>query len=318
LKFLFHDGMLHKLASRLHRRDAAPDPAPFPFILRLPANMPRRLIVNADDLGLSPSVNTAIFDVFEAGNLTSATLMVAMPGTADAIARLPEHSGLAVGLHFCLTEGTALTGRSSLTDSEGRFRDRAGLIRAAYRGTVDAGDIRNELRAQLERMEAWNVKPTHVDSHEHVHMMPRIFDAMLPVLHELDIPVRSVDPPRSALLSLARPVKALKQWINKRSARRLKSVFRGRTNDSLVSIHDLAAQGPYDAGVYRRLIAATPADATVEVMVHPYILGGDVLAMYASSMVARRPFLERSAAEHEALRHGPVFEGETLMNFGDL
>ena len=65
--------------------------------------MARRLIINADDLGLSPSVNTAIFDVFRAGNLTSATLMVDMPGAQDAVERLKDHPGLAVGLHF---EGT--------------------------------------------------------------------------------------------------------------------------------------------------------------------------------------------------------------------
>lgn len=276
----------------------------------------RTLIVNADDLGLSPSVNTAIFDVFRAGNLSSATLLVDMPGTADAVQRAKDHPGLGIGLHFCLTEGRALTGLSALTGADGTFLDRTTLVKRAFQGRVSAAEVRRELEAQLDRMAGLGLRPTHVDSHQHVHMVPRIFQAMLPVLREAGLPVRMVDPPGNAVrLALGRPRKALKQWVNQRFAAVDRARFSGRTNDVLVSIHDLDEAGPYDAATYAGLLAGTRADQRVEVMVHPYILGDDVLALYADQLERKRPFLQRCQAEHAALSQGPVFGEARLVDF---
>lgn len=279
----------------------------------------RTLIVNADDLGLSPSVNTAIFDVFRAGNLSSATLMVNMPGTTDAVERAREHPGLGIGLHFCLTEGRAVAGPSSLTRPDGAFMDRTTLTKRTLRGDVAASDVRRELEAQLDRMHGLGVRATHVDGHQHVHMLPRLFQAMVPVLRDKGLPVRMVDPPRGALrASWGRPKKAIKQWMNRRFAAADRARFQGRTNDKLVSIHDLDHAGPYDASTYAGLLAATREQEVVEVMVHPYILGADVWALYAGEEEAKRPFLQRCAAEHAALSQGPIFGDAALIHFSDL
>lgn len=279
----------------------------------------RRIIVNADDLGLTTSVNTAIFDVFRAGNLSSATLMVNMPGTRDAVERLKQYPGLAVGLHFCITEGWPLTGSSTLTDPRGAFLDRSTLIGRSLRGRTDAADVRREFDAQLARARELGVTVTHADSHQHVMMLPAIFDAVAPVLERERLPVRMVDPPRGSVTgSLSRPGKAMKQWLNQRFAARDRARFRGRTNDSLVSVHDLDITGPYDKGTYRQLLERAPQHDVVEVMVHPYLLGDDVRALYGDRLDAKWPFLERCAAEHEALRNGPVFEGAQLINFTAL
>lgn len=278
----------------------------------------RSIIVNADDLGLCPSVNTAIFEVFRAGNLSSATFMVDMPGTADAVERLPEHPGLAVGLHFNLTEGWALTGPSSITWPDGRRPDRGTLVRWVYRGRVDPFDVRRECEAQLARMDELGLRPTHVDSHQHVHMVPPLFQAIGPVLEAHALPVRMVDPPRSAISDAAkRPRKALKQWINRRFAAIDRTRFAGPCNDALVSIFDLDHRGPYDAATYARLIEQVPEGELVEVMVHPYRLGDDVMGLYASEIERKRPFLERCAAEHAALSHTPVFGAMRLTTYGE-
>lgn len=283
------------------------------------AGMPQRIIINADDLGLTPSVNQAIFEVFRAGNLSSATLMVNMPGTADAIEGIKEHPGLGVGLHFCLTEGSALAGPSSLTDAHGAFMSRPELARAALRGRVRAADVVRELEAQWERMTTLGVTPTHVDSHQHVHMLPPVLDAMLPVLAERGTPVRVVDPPGGALrASLGRPRKALKQWLNKRLASRARARITTPTANALVSIHDLDRSGPYPADTYRSLVGWAPSDAVVELMVHPYILGKDVLDLYRHELGQKQAFLDRCRAEYEALRGEPVFGAEQLITFADL
>lgn len=281
--------------------------------------MARRLIINADDLGLSPSVNTAIFDVFRAGNLTSATLMVDMPGAQDAVERLKDHPGLAVGLHFCITEGRSRTGPSTLTDGEGAFLSRGTIAKASLFGRIDPHDVRRELESQLARMRAFGLAPTHADSHQHVHMLPVVMDAVLPVLEREGLAMRIVAPPRGFVgVSLTRPTKALKQWLNGRLARYAGKRARLRTNDLLVSIHDLDNAGPYGASTYAGLLENTPDDSLVEVMVHPYILGEDVLGMYSNAMAAKRPFLDRCLAEYEALRGEPVFSEAQLISYGTI
>ncbi len=279
----------------------------------------KRIIVNADDLGLSASVNTAIFQVYKAGNLSSATLMANMPGTSDAIERMKDHAGLGVGLHFCISEGEALTGVSSITDGAGRFLPRGVLLKAALRGRLNAQDIRTEFEAQWRSLHRAGADLGHVDSHQHVLMFPPIFKALAPVLNELDVPVRMVSPPWGTVTKdLLRPKRAAKQLLNVFFAAQDRRRFTGLTNGNLVSIHDLASHGPYNAQTYHELIARDTSDEVLEVMVHPYIIGADVKAMYAHELENKRPFLERCVAEHVALSGKPIFAEYQMLTFRDL
>ncbi|MCB9170911.1 MAG: ChbG/HpnK family deacetylase [Flavobacteriales bacterium] len=278
--------------------------------------MPRRIIVNADDLGLSPSVNTAIFEVFRAGNLSSATFMVNMPGAQDAADRLRELPGLAVGLHFCITEGRSSVGASSLTDPSGNFLPRPRLTKAVLRGRIDERDVQRELEAQLDALRSFGIAPTHIDSHQHVHMLPPLMDAVRPMVEREGLAMRLVQPPPGAVRAAwGRPPKALKQWLNGRFSRHARRRGVSRANDLLVSIHDLDGPGPYDATTYADLLKTTPGTALVEVMVHPYLLGRDVLDLYGPVMTAKRPFLDRCAAEFAALSGAPVFGDAQLVNY---
>src|SRR5215212_9818878 len=82
----------------------------------------RRLIVNADDYGLSPGVNAGVLAAHRRGLVTSATLMANMPAVAAAVAATPPT--LALGLHLNLTTGEPCAGAErvpSLVDGSGRF-----------------------------------------------------------------------------------------------------------------------------------------------------------------------------------------------------
>ena len=125
----------------------------------------RRLIVNADDFGLARSVSTGIIDAYQAGQLSSTTLMVNMPGTEEAVDLAERHPGLGVGLHFNLTEGRPLTDARSLVDADGEFLLRGELIRRAARGRLRPDEITRELTAQLDRFVSLGLSPTHLDSH---------------------------------------------------------------------------------------------------------------------------------------------------------
>lgn len=149
--------------------------------------MTRRLIVNADDWGLSHGVSDGILAAHRHGIVSSTTVLVTADLDREQVARLRD-SGLGVGLHVNLTLGQPLTRGRSLVDGNGRFvRD---ARRAAAR--VSAADVRAEVEAQVERFEsALKRRPTHLDTHHHVGLHPPVRDVLVEVAHALDVAVRS-------------------------------------------------------------------------------------------------------------------------------
>jgi chitin disaccharide deacetylase len=133
-----------------------------------------RLIVNADDFGHSEAVNRAILMSFDYSLVNSTSLMANMPGFDHAIGLFHQHNQLhqKVGLHLNLTEGAPLTrgilGCPVFCGAGGRFRyDRARSLFRLGRRERDA--VYEEFKAQLERALAAGVRPTHLDSHHHIH-----------------------------------------------------------------------------------------------------------------------------------------------------
>lgn len=133
-----------------------------------------RLIVNADDFGYSEAVNRAIMSGFESGLLTSTSIMANMPGFDHAVGLIQLHPVLQekVGIHLNLTEGfplsQALMACPTLCGENGRFaydRDRS-LFRL---GRKEREAVYEELQMQLERVLAAGIRPSHLDSHHHVH-----------------------------------------------------------------------------------------------------------------------------------------------------
>jgi predicted glycoside hydrolase/deacetylase ChbG (UPF0249 family) len=149
----------------------------------------RRLIINADDFGISRSVNDGILEAARAGGITSTSLMVNLPDSADAVARARQCPGISVGLHFNLTVGNALIGPSSLTQgTTSEFFPLSRLLAAASLGMLDESDIERECLAQIDRMTRAGFPPTHLDSHRHVHTHPAIYPAVLRAVQARRIP----------------------------------------------------------------------------------------------------------------------------------
>ena len=135
----------------------------------------RRLVVNADDFGLSESVNRGVIAAHAAGVVTSTSMLVNTPGWEDAAARARSNSRLGVGLHLNLTAGRPLTRARSLSDGSGQFRPLAQFAARAWTGRIDPADVAGECRAQLARLQQAGVVVTHLDSHRHVHLLPRVW-----------------------------------------------------------------------------------------------------------------------------------------------
>lgn len=284
----------------------------------------RKVIINADDFGLCAPVNRAIVESFRAGNLTSTTMMVAMPGTEEGAQLAAENPRMAIGLHFCLTEGRPLTNAASLIDGEGNFLERGVLMKKLLLGRVQPAEVAAEFEAQYNRLVALGIRPTHTDSHQHTHMNPVVFGAMLPLLKREKLPVRLAIPVRPSLkLLLTRPPKFLKQSILYNASQRFRRQISTRTDDLLVSVHDLSTPAvAYTAETLRALVHEAPASAeVVELMVHPYLPGPELDQLYPNDLAQRQPFFEKCYAEHRILTGQALFAADptvTLTTYGKL
>lgn len=145
----------------------------------------KKIIFNADDLGFSPAVNLAVTEAAKRGLLSSASVMSNMPFYESAIELVRENSpGISLGLHFCITSGRAVSPPDAiplLVDENGVFRPGfAGLMRVLHskKRPEALRQIDRELAAQISRTEIDGLKFDHIDSHQHVHALPGIFELL--------------------------------------------------------------------------------------------------------------------------------------------
>jgi len=134
-----------------------------------------RLILCADDFGLSRPISETIADLLHAGRINATTCMTLCPGwEADAALLRDLPAGAQIGLHLTLTGETPLTAAPRLAP-EGRLPDADPLLRAALLGTVPLDEVAAEIDAQFVRFaEVMGRAPDFVDGHQHSHVLPGI------------------------------------------------------------------------------------------------------------------------------------------------
>jgi predicted glycoside hydrolase/deacetylase ChbG (UPF0249 family) len=149
------------------------------------------VIFNADDFGYCTAVNLGIADAVKKGVVKSASLMVHQPGTVEAIEIAKNLPQLSLGLHFTLTSGKPTLPAdkvSSLVDKEGYFIKDRTLAHAI------PWEIEAELISQLECFFSYNIVPTHLDSHHHIHKYhPAVLDTMITLAKTYDLIIRPSD-----------------------------------------------------------------------------------------------------------------------------
>ncbi len=151
----------------------------------------KRLVVTADDFGLTRGVVEGIVEAHEIGIVTSTSLMVNAPAAEDAFEEARRLPSLATGLHFVLTFGRPLGPREPLS----RLLSRDGAFLKNGSGDHSSArpdEVRDELRAQLRAFEEGVGRPpTHIDGHHHVHLHPGILRVAIEEAGRLGIPLRS-------------------------------------------------------------------------------------------------------------------------------
>lgn len=243
--------------------------------------------MTADDFGLSPAVNRGIIEAHKAGCVTSASLLANAPGFRDALTRLVDAPSLQVGLHLNLTVASPVAPRhevETLFDRRtGAFYSLPRLVRRTLAGLVHPGHVAVECAAQLDRLRAAGITVAHLDSHHHVHVLPRVWEAVLATARHAGI--RAVRVPIEPFGNPFRIGAAFKQLCI-RSAWRVAAAADAGTDVRVAHFRGMNLQGTRE--FLTRLLALLdrlPAGVT-ELMVHPGYVDDDVPQL--DSMAAQR------------------------------
>ncbi len=230
-----------------------------------------RVLLCADDYGLSPGVNEAICDLIAAGRLTATSVMALCPHWRDGAAPLKALAGKAdVGLHFTLTDQPPLGALPGLAP-DGRLPPLGTLMRKSYTGALDAAEIRAELARQIDAFTAaWGGPPAYIDGHQHVHQLPTVREAVADALATLPgAYVRLCREPVAAILrrGIAVPKTLLIGGLGGGLARLTKA--RGiPANGRFAGVYDFSGKAPFGDLMARFLDAPNGRPL---VMVHPGI-----------------------------------------------
>jgi predicted glycoside hydrolase/deacetylase ChbG (UPF0249 family) len=159
------------------------------------------LIVNADDFGLTEGVSRSIIDCHQHGIVTSTSVLALGPAFERTTPWLGDVPELGTGAHLAVVgEDPPLLSAAeipTLVDRRGRLRlSWRQFLPLAAAGRIDPGDLRRELTAQLDRIEAAGVRIDHLDTHQNVHLWPSVRDVVLALGNERG--VRAVRVTRSS------------------------------------------------------------------------------------------------------------------------
>ncbi|HEX4561420.1 MAG TPA: ChbG/HpnK family deacetylase [Gemmatimonadales bacterium] len=269
----------------------------------------RRVVINADDFGLTEGVTRGILEAHRAGAVTAASMFANAPGFASALAAAHQAPALELGLHFNLTVGrpVARAGEvASLCDADGRFLPLGRLIRRTLAGRVDSGHVARECHAQLERLRSHGMAVTHLDSHRHVHVLPGIWPGVSAVGAQEGLALRVPVEPLAGGRASAKLAVRLAHW----TAARLEKPARPARH-----FRGIGLLGTWRyAEALMRILDELPPGGT-EIMVHPGYVDAE--------LVEWDGYVQDRECELVALRSPQVLtrltRGDfTLGRFGDL
>ncbi|MGC9292586.1 MAG: ChbG/HpnK family deacetylase [Acidobacteriaceae bacterium] len=290
----------------------------------------RRLIVNADDFGLAPGVNRAVIELHRAGALTSATLMAVAPSFAEAVVLAKENPRLGVGCHIVLVDGAPLSppeGIASLLDPGSAvpaFRPTLGhFVRDLMLGRIHPQHILVEATAQVQRLQASGLALTHVDTHKHTHIFPRV---LAPVLRAAQAcGVRRIRNPFEPEWSIAATPQAGRlRRMEVRVLRTMRRRFLSHVNAAGMATTDgclgVLATGMLDAASIGPILAHMPP-GTWELLCHPAYVDAELRAAHTRLVGSRATELQALLATLACATEKDTAAGGVDMqriHFGDL
>lgn len=239
----------------------------------------KKFILNADDFGMSNAFNMAVVDGYNNGLLTSASICANGSAFNSAVNEIiPECPNLSIGVHLNIIEGSTLQGftkTSMLTDLEGTFNN--GFLKMMFlsKNQIFMEQVELEFRSQIEKVMS-HTKVDHLDSHVHVHAIPKIFELTCKLAKEYGInQVRTqfekfyVVPDIKRHLNIKYPINLLKvMLLNFFTAKNKQTIkkYGLNTNDYLIGV---GYTGMMDDKTLECGLDSIKENAIVEALIHP-------------------------------------------------
>jgi len=241
----------------------------------------RALVVTADDAGLHPCMTRGALEAHDRGLVTAVSVVANGADLDPALEQLRDRPGLDAGVHLTLVGERPLSPPGqvpSLLGRDGAFLPHVRDFALRYAlGGIAAAEVETELRRQIERLLAGGLTLVHVNSHQHLHVFPRVFEVVLRLAGEYRIPFVRI-PSEPAVLGLSRRAVeiAVLNGVGRRARKRLPETV--RSTDRTVGVMDAGRLTP------ERLAAvlAEVGDGTSELVCHPGLGDRELAAAYPS------------------------------------
>jgi predicted glycoside hydrolase/deacetylase ChbG (UPF0249 family) len=287
--------------------------------------MAARLIINADDFGLTSGVNRAIAELHQAKVLTSATLMATGDAFYDAVAVAHANLGLGIGCHIILTDGAPVSPPGNIPTLLGPDRrtfrpSLVDFIQALLRGKIREDEIEREAEAQIQKLQRAGIRITHLDTHKHTHLFPTVVRPLLQLAERYSI--GAIRQPFEQSWSLAlghggrirrlqvKVLNGLKKSFERQTQIRNSNVL---TTDGTIGI---SATGNLYGETLRELLHAMPAEGTFELCCHPGYNDSDLDRITTRLRTHRDTERQALLIEVPAIALHP--NAPQLINYGDL
>lgn len=280
----------------------------------------RRLIINADDFGLTSGINRAIVEAHQRGVVTAATLMANGRAFEEAAKLAPTVPQLSVGCHVVLVDGEPLLPAPqipTLVAADGprqHFRNSiAEVAAAALRGRIDPAQVEAEATAQMRKLQSSGLTLSHFDTHKHAHMFPAILRPLLRAARACG--VRALRNPFAPMKPLAfahllRRPRLWKRYSEVTALRRLLDNFRSAVQEEQMLTTDgtfgIVATGALDGQLFEAIVGSI-SEGTWEFVCHPGYNDAEldsVRTRLRQSRAQELRVLTSEAARQALQRHG--------------
>ncbi len=269
--------------------------------------MARRLVVNGDDFGFTEGVNRGIIAAHRNGILTATTLMANGPAFEHAVALARENPGLDVGCHLVLVQGPSVS-----RPGEALPPKLPALVAAVASGRLA---VYAELRAQIDKILGAGIRPLHLDTHKHTHLLPPVLDAIGRLSREykigwvrrpFDFPIESGRLPVTKRL-VSKALGSVRGWFH-----RTLDGYGCRTTDHFAGF---LLTGRFRTSDLVRLIHQLP-EGTTEFMSHPGICDAELESAPTRLKQSRQAELDALVATET--RTALSESGVELIGYRDL
>lgn len=291
----------------------------------------RRLIVNADDFGLTAGVNRAIAEGYTRGIITSTTLMANSAAFDDAVRVADELTPpakrvpLSVGCHVVLADGEPLSAPGTIPSllADGReFRRGVGeLGLAAQLGRISEREIETEAEAQFAKLRSAGVEISHFDAHKHSHLFPAILRPLLRAAKAAGIrAVRNPFEPASPLpLAIVKRFGLWKRYAQVALLRSFRKSFLQAVRDSGLKTTEgslgVVVTGDLNEELLRAILESMP-EGTWELVCHPGYSDADLATVRTRLRASRET--ELSALTSPRIQSLLAERGIQLISFSEL